>query len=728
MRATCRAVNGWRLHVGSAVLALGSLVASLLVSFDGVFAKYPNLARALELGIATPDQVGDVSPAYLLLHLLGSPLLVRWLQACAAALTVVLIFRVLHQQSGPLAGWLGAGTLAASQQWAVYSAVMEPDLLIGASVTTSIVFLRREALTTGRSAMAGLALGCAVSLRPTVLLFAVLVFVWLVATKASLRVIAPWAAALVLASAAPSLMLRSRVGHDLRGTMSAGQVFHQSHRPESVGFGATFPSLLKVVEAQAAASGPHPPDHAHELYRELARVSDPAVANALDAETFWFSRTVAFFRVEPVAATLQLLQKVVFFLAPPTGEYDIPAVKPLLRQSVGIPLRWLTLLAGGSLAVLLLSRKSGGVGLWGLHWLAALVVALLFYFHGRYAVGLVPTLAALIGLGAARAWSERHRRWLLLMLMAPLPLLSLRSVRWADRMVERLNALELSEGGTWEAARERYVQEQAAVPDVFWPTSPRGVGLGVDDPALARRAAAEAFKRYGVDSPVDATLAAALLAAAGDCAGALTLANTATGSGFSWALGDRSIDPQLVASDCLVRLGRPEEALARLEASNREHPGRLDTLARLVAAGDVGHPSEIERWEAELQGLHDAGSVRFALASARRRWGDPQGALADAQWLKERWPAAAPFAEHERSLCLVALQRPEAALDAWTKALTVRAGLHEQALLDPLVTALEANAAGNEQVAALTITHWRKQGRRVRVQALLKAFPNLKAP
>ena len=172
-------VNGWRLHLGSVVLASASLVATGLVSDDWVFGKYPNLAHALTLGTATADQAGDASPAYLLLHLLGSPSFVRWLQAFAAALTVVLIFRALHQQAGPLAGWIGGGALAASQQWAVYSAVLEPDLLIGAAVTTGIVLLRREALTTRRSAISGLAVGCAVSLRPTVLLFAAFVVLWL---------------------------------------------------------------------------------------------------------------------------------------------------------------------------------------------------------------------------------------------------------------------------------------------------------------------------------------------------------------------------------------------------------------------------------------------------------------------------------------------------------------------------------------------------------------------
>ena len=211
---------------------------------------------------------------------------------------------------------------------------------------------------------------------------------------------AAFAVAALVTGVLPSLLLRAKAGQDLRGTMSAGQVFHQSHRPESLGFGATFPALLKVVESQAMASGPHPPDYAHELYRELARVSEPQRVDAASAEAFWLERALAYFRHEPLAATAQLLDKAVAFVAPPSGEYDVPAVQPLLGRVVGLPLRWLTLLAAGCL-VLLRLRRSAAAQPWALHWAASLLVALLFYFHGRYAVGLVPTLAALIGLGLA---------------------------------------------------------------------------------------------------------------------------------------------------------------------------------------------------------------------------------------------------------------------------------------------------------------------------------------
>ena len=90
---------------------------------------------------------------------------------------------------------------------------------------------------------------------------------------------------------------------------------------------------------------------------------------------------------------------------------------------------------------------------------------------------------------------------------------------------------------------------------------------------------------------------------------------------------------------------------------------------------------------------------------------DPQGAIADADWLIAHWPRAAPFAEHERSLCFAQLQQPENALAAWAKALVVNAGLHEQSSLDPFVTALTESAPDDPRVADLALRHWRKRGK-----------------
>ena len=709
---------------GGLLLAASHLSLAALLSPSWVFSKYPALASRLTRGELSGAQVGDASPAYLLLHLALSPEAIRWLQWALAGASVILVFELLHRSAGPVAAWVGGGLLAFSQSWLVYSAVLEPDLLIAVALLVAVASLSMPHST--RSLVgAAVALGLATSLRPTAVVFAALVFARLALKRAPLG----WGLfAVVVAALAPSTLLHLRVGHDVRGTMSAGQVFHQSHRPESVGFGGVFPSLLKIVEARAS-EGPHPPDFAHELYRQLARASDPSLMTDVDTERFWLDRAVALFRREPAAALQQELEKLVFFVVPPVGEYDIPAVQPLLGRSSGLPLRWLALLAAGALLVLRRPRAELAL-VWLLQWAAALVVGLAFYFHGRYAVGLVPALAGLAGLGVSLVFELRRQPKQLLVRAAafplPLLLLGLPAVRWADRMVERVELFDAltrrpRPGGAdaWEGARAAYLEEQAALPDVFWPTAPRGAGLMADDPKTAAQAAERAVTKYGVSSPVDATLAAMLWAAAERCDEALPLAKRS--SGFFWSNGDSVIDPHVVASDCLVSLGRRGEATTELEEANRLAPGRLEVLARLVAAGDTGSATDVARWEAELFELHDAGSAHYALARARRRWGDAEGSLADADWLKSHWPAAAPFADVERAISLVALRRTEEAVEAWRGSLVLHAPVHGQSALDGLVQSLNDDPASS-------LAHWRMRGNQERVRAILSAHPELAGP
>lgn len=721
---------------GGLVLAATNLLLGALLSPTWLFGKYPNLARGLARGELTGAQVGDASPAYLLLNLLLSPQALRWLQWLLAGFAVVLIFELLYRRAGPSAAWVGGALLAFSQSWLVYQSVLEPDLLIGVlllgAVAASCLAPRSTAVL-----WVALALGLATSLRPTSAVFAAFLLGRLLLQRAPLRELAP-AVALALASAiVPSALLHVKAGHDVRGTMSAGQVFHQSHRPESVGFGAVFPSLLKVVETQAAA-GPHPPDQAHELYRGLARAAEPSRTSDAAAEWYWVERSVAFLRREPLTALRQELQKIVFFLVPPLGEYDIPAIQPLLDRWSGVPLRWLTLLGtGAALLLLLRTPRPLPTTPWLLQWLAALLAGLAFYSHGRYMVGLVPALA---GLGGLAASSLAHGRMTArmqvgrgLVLILPALLLLLPEVRWADRMVERITEFDTrsrrprpDERASWDAAWAGYIEEQAALPDVFWPNSPRGAGVLADDAQTASRAAELAVARYGVASPVDATLAAGLLAQAGRCTEALELTNRAESSGFHWSSGDSVIDPHVVASDCLVSLGRRVEAVAKLEEAERRAPGRLEVLSRLVAAGDTGTATDVERWETALFDLHDAASAHYALARARRRWGDPAGALADADWLVIHWPTARAFAEAERALALSNLGRDLDAVDAWQRTIELRAPFHGSSQLDPLVRSLtEAN--GDASVASLAMAHWRMRGMRNHVRELLAAHPELRS-
>lgn len=700
-----------------AVLLLAHLALTAVLSSGWCFGKYPHLADLVWSGEATAAQVGDASPAYLVLHLVLSALVIRWLQAVIAAACAAVLFEALRRSAGNVAAWVGGLCLALGQPWLVYSAVMEPDLLIGASTLGALLLLERKP---HRLLTAAALVGVAISLRPTALVLLGLLVAWLAWKRTSWGQLTGFVVAALLVSAAPSLVLRTMAHQDLRGTMSAGQVFHQSHRPESVGFGATFPSLLKIVEAQAAI-GPHPPDHAHELYRELARVDAATALTDAQAEQHWLGKSLRFMRDEPVEAVSQLASKVVFFIAPPSTEYDVPAVQRLLVNSaLALPLRLLTLLGCGALLVLLATRRDS---VFGLHWLAALVVALGFYAHGRYLVGLVPTLCVLVGLGAAELSSSR-RPALLVLAALPIALLALPQVRWSDRLVERLGALDVSAGTavSWEAARQGYLEEQAAAPDVLWPTSPHGAGVGADDLQTLRASAQLAEARFGTQSSVDATLAASLWAAAGDCDQALPLAARAAESGFHWALGDAAIDPRLIASDCLLATGHRPEAVARLEEATRAAPRRLEVLARLIAAGDVGEKTDVPRWERELFESHDAASAHYALARARRRWGDPEGAALDARWLLAHFPPSAPFAEHELALAMLDLGQNAEARVHLLRTLGLRSSMHEERRLDVL---MNEPPAGEEE-ARQALAWWRRRGHRAEVQQILATYPSLR--
>ncbi|MFZ5445075.1 MAG: hypothetical protein ACOZQL_34110 [Myxococcota bacterium] len=661
---------------GGVTLAVVYLLLSAWLAPGWGFAKYPHLADALRAGTVTAAQVGDASPAYLVLNLLAPPLALRWVQAMIGAAVVAALFAFLHERVGRVGAWLGAAALALSQPWLVYAAVLEPELFLGGSVIGALLLAERGLRTPRAAIAAGLFAGFAAALRPSWLLLSVaLVAVQLV--RRQRRGAVQLLVAAAVAFLTPSLALQRYAGHDLRGTMSAGQVFHQSHRPESLGFGATFPSLLKVLEAEASA-GEHPPDFAHELYRELARVEEPSLSDAA-AEWWWFHKAMGFLTAYPVHAVGQLAQKLLFALVPPLEEYDIHWVHQLQERGWWlVPLRWLSLLGVAALTALLLEGRRP---LLALAWLTSLAAALLFYAHGRYLVAELPALCGLVGLASGL---ERRRRlfvaaWPLLLLLAP-------AVRWSDEMTRRFAVLDV--GGRpreLEAARAQYLAEQVAVPDVFWPTAARGAGLGADDPqqlrAAAERAEAEASTAVG------ATLAAGLWAEV-DCQRALALVTPALDSGFAWSLGDRAIDPRLIASDCTLARGDRALALSLLEAANRERPGRLDVLSRLVAAGDTGGATDVARWEHELFLFHDAASARFALARARRRWGDPEGGRADADWLAAHWPRAAALAAHERALCLLDEGKEEEAARAWLESLSVRAALHGEHRFDGLARQL----------------------------------------
>ncbi len=735
-------------HVALLALAAGHAALSLALVPGWLFAKYPNLAAALRRGDLGPAQASDASPAYLLATLLVGPTALRWLQAVAAAAAVLVAYRVAARLGGRVAGWVAAVGLALAQPWLLYGAVLEPDLAIGVLDLAAVACLASGSPRLRASAAAGAALGLSFALRPAAAPFALLALAWLfLGRRAAAPGSRPMAhtAALAAAFAAAALIpvsaLYLRARQEWRATMSVGQVFHQGHRPEGSGVGATYPTLLKLVEIQEAAR-PHPPDYAHELYRRFASAAAGSPLPAPQAERYWMGKALAFASLEPAAFLRQLVRAWVFTVTAPASDADVPEVMQADQATrfPWIPMRWLAL---GGLGGLALSWRRGRLPrLLGL-WVASYqLVYLVFYYQSRYGLAILPAWCCLLGSAAAAAWEARRepRRLALALLAiaAPFGLTRLDFVRFETRLLERnrsipvpSEAVALRGQGRWAEARERFADEQASLPDYLWPWSPHGWGLGAGSPELARRAADRARARFGDESPVDAFLVAVLQAAGGRCQQALPLADRAAAAGFGAAIADSLLDPDLVAADCLLELRRPDEALARIRRSLRARPGTLDGLARAVAAAGARPDlagGERERWEGELFALHDPASAHWALARARRRWSDPERALADADWVAARLPEAAPFAEFERALCFLDLGRPREALRAYARALPIRYYMHGTDRFDDLVRQFAASLPDDRLVAMLALSHWMRVGDLDEVRAIVTRHPDLARP
>ncbi|HYG69552.1 MAG TPA: hypothetical protein VD838_17895, partial [Anaeromyxobacteraceae bacterium] len=397
--------HGSRIAAGGLAAVHVALALALAFVEAPLFAKYTGLAARLREGTLSAAQVSDASPGYLLLHLFLSPAAVRGLQLAASAATVYLVARIGARLAGPTLGLAAAAALGLAGPWLLYPSVLEPDLLIGALNLGAVATLllaggRRLRLSTGSgrtegdaersggtegfaigprvAAVAGALLGLSAALRPTTLLLSLVAFAWVIwpvrpepvdgrpAASPARRRLVPaiaFGAALVVAATAPVLGLRALAGAALeRGSrMSVGAVVHLGHRPEGVGLGATYPTLLKLVELQSFGRADRTPDFAHELYRTFASAAEGRSLTAPEAERYWLGRTLGFAREAPGAFAANLGRKLAFSVAGPVNDHDIPEVQRAALEAPvpALSLRWLALAGAGGLLVLLGARVRG---------------------------------------------------------------------------------------------------------------------------------------------------------------------------------------------------------------------------------------------------------------------------------------------------------------------------------------------------------------------------------
>lgn len=695
-----------------------------------MFSKYPDSARLLLEQRMLPEQGADFSPLYLLLNVVLSPAVLRAVQSGVGALGLVAVYVIGARLLSPAVGLVAAGLLAVAAPVLLYEATLEPDLLVMVlnSGALALLVCARPAFGTRWLVGAGLLLGLSGATRPTGLLILAVAALW---TLWELRG-APWrrrlgpTAALVAAGALaawlPAQVVRATVGSHLGATMSVGAVLHMANRPEGTGLGAQPPTLIKQYESQLRSADR--PDHAHSLYRQFARAEAGEELNALGTELFWVGKTLRFMLEEPGTFLALVGRKLALFLVGPDG-HDIVEVRRAETRLAGLPLldaQLLGLLGLAGLVAALVRRERVELLVGYLVASTALVAG--FYVVSRYRLGALPAWALLAGALAVAAFEARRapRRLGALagVLVASLALPWLFPfVRDAEQLRSRTEAVSAQgaglttalRAGRYDDATRAFEQLQAAHPYTALVRPLRGVPF--ESREVAARSGALAVERFGVDSPMALFFAAELARRAGHCDRALEPARAAADAGYRGALYGTSLDPFLVAAECLLTLGDRQGALREAEASLERRGGTLDALAFAVAAAEVlpQESARRQRWDAELFSLHDRLSAHHARGHARLAWGSFAGALEDADAVLAAVPDLA-VTQYLRAAALAGLGRSAEAVEAYTRALRLLPGHNFPTVpLEAAVAARLAEAPDSPGVLALAVEHHLRAGR-----------------
>lgn len=671
--------------VGPALAAALHLTLGLTLLPQWMFSKYPDFARLLARGRLGPEEGADISPLYLLINMGLSPPGVRLLQSVLGALAVPMGFLVARRLFGSIAGWVALALLALAAPLMLYEATLEPDLLIlVANLAALAVLVTQSPDQRPRMAwIAGSILGLSAALRPSnlaVLGAAVLWLAWTARAGGTRRALVIAGGALGFGMATmivPLSLVRSTVGQQLTATMSVGEMLHICNRPEGNGIGYQSPALVKLLELQERSADR--PDPFHAIYRRFARAAEGPQLTPAGCERYWAERTAAFISSEPGSWMALVATKGLVFLAGPDA-HDVAEVRQAEQRLPVPPLpsfRWITAAGLAGLVACALRRRR--VGILGPYLLAVLAVSLVFCVTSRYALMVLPAWCALAGAWVAGVAEDIRSPRLLVRsaaaLLVPLVIAFSPQVRSPMRLVERgaiagsaISDLDRAvRFGRISDARQAFVRAQAAQPLVRVTRDLSRVPF--EDPALALASAEESSRRFGVDDGADAYFVAHLLEDAGDCTGALRVADLAADLRFYAAVWDVSLDPNILAATCLLHAGDRAGARSQVDRALARHPGTLTALAWATAA-DRAEGKRQGRAEQELRKLHDPLSAGYALGDALLTWGDPAGALEEADRVVAALPEAGVVL-YLRARALAVLGRKEEALEAYEKALRV---------------------------------------------------------
>jgi 4-amino-4-deoxy-L-arabinose transferase-like glycosyltransferase/tetratricopeptide (TPR) repeat protein len=655
-----------------------------------LFTKYRDFATLLIAEKLTSETAAPASPLYLLFHVLFQSNWIRIFQSLAGALTVFCIYSITRRIFDSKAALLSALITGFSAPLLVYEATLEPDLLITAFQCVSFALLIRI-LDKTKSALilSAIPLGLSFALRPSAAIWIGTVTLWIfwVRTQRDLIFLGIRSAAVFfglvwLTAFASFTVHQSLTQSELPSTMSPGTVLYEGSRPESTGDGANPPFLLKMQERQERYSESLP-DAAHAVYRQFARLSEGKSLSPSECQKFWLEKLTAFIKYEPWAF-LKVLTKKMVFIAAGSQENDVSQVRQAFLDLKKIPVISFRVSAFLGLAGILYCSTTRRLvrqkftGLLILYWASCALVQLLFYVSLRYSLILIPVWSIFGGYFLSEFFEilKHPQRRLSLLAAAGFIVIFIQSnpIQDSIRFHQRLESaqeqmahlIHARNNKQVSAASHAFQKGQASFP--FLPVLLDLRGIGFEDPQTLLTTAKNSAQDWGLRFAVDHYFTALLMAEAKQCPDAL---QTLEKSNFTGAYFDSLLDSDLLSAHCLIQEKRFQDAFEKVTQSLERHPATLDGLAEAIAGSEaLGKPQTAAalHWKEELAEIHDPISSSYALAKAKRIWGDYQGALKETERLLGYLPNSG-LGHYEKALNLLALGQTKKALFSLDKAL-----------------------------------------------------------
>ena len=604
------------------ILVAAAIVAVRLATFhyfpeQQAFLKYLQLADRVAAGELPRSRLNDVSPLYLWLVALARVVgvgtgVLRTLQIAATGVVAVVCGVVARRFGGTLAAVAATIAILGSRAVFLNATEFEPETLILLLHALAFFFLLDLDPSRRRVFAGAVFLGASIAARPTALLAAIVLLVFL-----PRRRLAPYVAGLALPIGAVLLVTFLLTGHAT--VMNPGTVFYEGMNPRAEGYEGIRPAIVSDVGALSAGE----PDTLHIAFR---RVASRALGKAIDpaeANRYWVGKALAYVRAQPADA-LALVARKAFFAVHSYDAWDIPT---MILRTAAMSNAWIpfgVLVALAPFALLLRGQRRVVIALLFIA-LSYVAIMAAFYVTGRQRNAMIPAMAILAGVGVAGLVQRRSVVGAGLVVVTAVALTHdyawqrENSYNWlAHGMSNRYDAA--AQGA--ERAGDMNALLLARAHDATWLFGPDEIDRSAVPPPLLSRVARERLAQTDLD-PQRFDLALALLVA-GDAAGADQVLGDLQQRGYV-PMRRFSAVRSVAYYRMLAALRRRDTNAAReqLQRATAEAPAQEEVLAfRSLVFNDA-------KAREHLFAVHDPFTARFALAYAKAWLGRRAEALQD---------------------------------------------------------------------------------------------------